>query len=229
MKWKVWLKGLISAAVGAFATGVSLVIVDPMDYNLADPVATKRLLMVCAVNAIIAVAMYLKRSPLPNDNNIGAGAKALLLIFLASSLSLGGCAHVVKLSEREIEDVDKAVQASENFLYDWPMFSGLIRGTISKAVMDAEFPANFGKALNELDEMAKDCKRGDDDIVSCGLEDWTPADYEGDFPYSGNPEAMKRYAAGAHYGIKARMLGQFIWKTLEKYAGDVFKLLPALF
>jgi len=65
-KWKPWVKGMASAAIGAFATGVSLVIIDPLDYNLLDPVAAKRLLMVCIVNAVIAVAMYLKQSPLPN-------------------------------------------------------------------------------------------------------------------------------------------------------------------
>jgi len=64
--WKKWLKGMASAAIGAFATGVSLVIVDPLDYNLTDWVAAKKLLMVCAVSAIVAVAMYLKQSPLPN-------------------------------------------------------------------------------------------------------------------------------------------------------------------
>ena len=68
MNWKLWIKGLASAAIGAFASGVGLVIVSPDDFNLADPVAAKRLLMVCAVNAIIAVAMYLKQSPLPNGN-----------------------------------------------------------------------------------------------------------------------------------------------------------------
>ena len=68
MKWKNWLKGLASAAIGAFATGITLVMVDPMDYNLADPVAAKKLLVVCTVNAIIAAAMYLKQSPLPNGS-----------------------------------------------------------------------------------------------------------------------------------------------------------------
>ena len=68
MNWKLWIKGLASAAIGAFASGVGLVIVSPDDFNLADPVAAKRLLMVCAVNAIIAVAMYLKQSPLPNGD-----------------------------------------------------------------------------------------------------------------------------------------------------------------
>ena len=68
MKWIPWLKGLASAGIGAFAAGVGLVIVDPADFNLADPIAAKRLLMVCAVNAVIAAAMYLKQSPLPNGN-----------------------------------------------------------------------------------------------------------------------------------------------------------------
>lgn len=67
--WKRWLKGMATAAIGAFATGITLVMVDPMDYNLADPVAAKKLLTVCIVSAIIAVAMYLKQSPLPNETS----------------------------------------------------------------------------------------------------------------------------------------------------------------
>lgn len=66
--WRPWLKGLLSAAIGAFATGATLCILDPLDYNLLDPVAAKRLLMVCIVNAVLAIAMYLKQSPLPNGS-----------------------------------------------------------------------------------------------------------------------------------------------------------------
>ena len=63
--WKTWVKGLVSAAISAGSAAVALIIVDPMDYNLADPEAAKRLGVVCAVSAIIAIANYLKQSPLP--------------------------------------------------------------------------------------------------------------------------------------------------------------------
>ena len=68
MNWKLWLKGLASAIIGAFFSAVSLCIVDPLDYNITDWVAAKKLLIVCTVSAIIALAAYLKQSPLPNGS-----------------------------------------------------------------------------------------------------------------------------------------------------------------
>lgn len=63
MTWQSWLKGLISAAIGAAANGVTLIIVDPLNYNLNEGLG--KLGTVCVVSAIVAVAMYLKSSPLP--------------------------------------------------------------------------------------------------------------------------------------------------------------------
>jgi hypothetical protein len=62
-KFKQWLKGLASAVIGAAANGVTLVIVAPESFNLAD--GLPKLLTVMAVSAILAAAMYLKQSPLP--------------------------------------------------------------------------------------------------------------------------------------------------------------------
>lgn len=63
MSLAIWFKGLISAAIGAAANAVTLIIVDPLNYNLKEGIG--KLLTVCAVSAIVAVAMYLKQSPLP--------------------------------------------------------------------------------------------------------------------------------------------------------------------
>lgn len=62
--WRNWLKGLVSAVIGAFANGITVMIVDPTTFNLAEGMGA--VLTVGVVSAIIAAAMYLKQSPLPN-------------------------------------------------------------------------------------------------------------------------------------------------------------------
>ena len=60
----VWLKGLIAAVIGGAANALTMVIVDPLNFNLNEGVGN--LLAVAATSAIVAAAMYLKQSPLPN-------------------------------------------------------------------------------------------------------------------------------------------------------------------
>jgi hypothetical protein len=64
--WKVWLKGLIAAVIGGIANSITLMITDPLNYNLQDPVQRTKLLWFAVVSAIISAALYLKQSPLPN-------------------------------------------------------------------------------------------------------------------------------------------------------------------
>ena len=59
-----WLYGLVSAAIGAAASGVTAGIVAPESFNFSGPGLAK-LGALCGVNALVAVAMYLKSSPLP--------------------------------------------------------------------------------------------------------------------------------------------------------------------
>jgi hypothetical protein len=61
--FKKWTKGLFSAVIGAAANGVTVVIAAPESFNLGD--GLPKLLSVMAVSAILAAAMYLKQSPLP--------------------------------------------------------------------------------------------------------------------------------------------------------------------
>lgn len=61
--WRVWLKGLASAVIGGASTAVTLVIVDPMTFNLETGLS--KLGTVVVVNAIVSAALYLKASPLP--------------------------------------------------------------------------------------------------------------------------------------------------------------------
>jgi len=68
MKWQTWLYSLVSAAIGAAASGVTLVVVAPESFNFSGPGMTK-LGTVCGVNALIAIGTYLKQSPLPPPDN----------------------------------------------------------------------------------------------------------------------------------------------------------------
>jgi len=65
MNWKLWLKGLGSAIIGGAASAVTVTVVDPTNFNLDT--GLQKLGMVALVNAIIAAALYLKQSPLPNS------------------------------------------------------------------------------------------------------------------------------------------------------------------
>lgn len=60
---KTWLKGILSAAIGAAANGVTTVIVAPDTFNIHE--GLPKLGSVMLVSAVVAIAMYLKQSPLP--------------------------------------------------------------------------------------------------------------------------------------------------------------------
>lgn len=63
MNWQTWIRGLASAMIGAAANSVTVVIVAPETFNLAE--GLPKLGSVALVSAIVAAAMYLKQSPLP--------------------------------------------------------------------------------------------------------------------------------------------------------------------
>lgn len=60
----VWLKGLVSAGIGGAATAISTMIAAPETFNLAE--GKYKLASVAGVSALVAVASYLKVSPLPS-------------------------------------------------------------------------------------------------------------------------------------------------------------------
>ena len=62
----VWIKGLVAAIIGGAANAIVLVVVNPLEFNLAD--GLHNLLTVAATSAILAAAAYLKQSPLPGEN-----------------------------------------------------------------------------------------------------------------------------------------------------------------
>jgi len=70
---EVWLKGLLAAAVsgaaGGVLTGLAAVGIDPQHFNLQAGIgATFRIGAAAAlINAVIGVAAYLQKSPLPAE------------------------------------------------------------------------------------------------------------------------------------------------------------------
>lgn len=65
-KWRNWLKGMISAAIGAAANTVTVMIVAPETFNINE--GLHKVFTVAAVSAFVAVCNYLKQSPLPNGD-----------------------------------------------------------------------------------------------------------------------------------------------------------------
>ena len=60
---KQWAKGLLSAIIGGAANSITVMIVDPIAFNLDE--GFHKLTTVTIVSAIVSAAMYLKQSPLP--------------------------------------------------------------------------------------------------------------------------------------------------------------------
>ncbi len=73
-RFHIWLKGIFAAAIsgaaGGILTGFAAVGIDPQHFNLqAGMGATFRIGLAAAlINAVIGVAAYLQKSPLPVDN-----------------------------------------------------------------------------------------------------------------------------------------------------------------
>lgn len=63
--WRVWLKSLISACIGAAAGTVSVAYIDPETFNFTTGIVP--LLKVAGVSATLAAANYLKDNPFPGS------------------------------------------------------------------------------------------------------------------------------------------------------------------
>ncbi len=60
---KTWFKGLLSSAIGGAANAITVMAIDPLQFNFSEGLV--KLATVAGVSAIVSVAMYLKSSPLP--------------------------------------------------------------------------------------------------------------------------------------------------------------------
>lgn len=65
MKTRHWLHGLGAAVIGGGANAVTVIILDPLKFNLQD--GWKNLLTAVVVSSIVSCALYLKQSPLPPE------------------------------------------------------------------------------------------------------------------------------------------------------------------
>lgn len=66
MNWRPWLYGLFSAAIGAMGSAIPLVIIAPATFNFSEGGLAK-LGEACGGSALIAVGLYLKQTPLPQE------------------------------------------------------------------------------------------------------------------------------------------------------------------
>ena len=71
---RIWLRGILAAAIsgasGGVLTGFAAVGIDPQHFNFQAGIgSTMRIgLAAAAINAVIGVAAYLQKSPLPSDS-----------------------------------------------------------------------------------------------------------------------------------------------------------------
>ena len=81
-KVHLWLKGIVAASIsgaaGGMLTGLAAAGIDPQHFNLAAGLGQtiKLALAAALINAVIGVAAYLQKSPLPPN---GAEAKSSVL------------------------------------------------------------------------------------------------------------------------------------------------------
>lgn len=61
--WRTWVRGLAAAVIGGAANAVSMMVVDPQQFNFDEGMPA--LWKVALVSAIVNAAFYLKQSPIP--------------------------------------------------------------------------------------------------------------------------------------------------------------------
>jgi hypothetical protein len=61
----IWIKGLVAAIIGGAANAITVIVVDPINFNLAEGIG--KVAQVATVGAILAAAAYLKQSPIPEE------------------------------------------------------------------------------------------------------------------------------------------------------------------
>lgn len=67
----IWIKGIIAAAIGGASSSITVFIVDPLTFNFAEGLG--KLGTVAGIGALLAVAAYLTKSPIWNDNQQTGG------------------------------------------------------------------------------------------------------------------------------------------------------------
>jgi len=73
MTWQTWVRGLVGAIVGGAANAITIMIVDPQNFNFQS--GGSKLLTFAGVSALISAALFLKQSPIPCDEAKSEEAK----------------------------------------------------------------------------------------------------------------------------------------------------------
>ena len=81
-----WLKGLIAAIIGGAANAVTVIAIDPLQFNLGEGLS--KLGTVALVSAIVNAAMYLKQSPLPGYDQSGRVSPGLMAVMALVCLTV---------------------------------------------------------------------------------------------------------------------------------------------
>lgn len=63
MNWQKWLEGLLSAIIGGAGNSITVMAIDPAQFNFAE--GLPKLATVAGVSALLCMAAYLKEHPIP--------------------------------------------------------------------------------------------------------------------------------------------------------------------
>lgn len=101
MNWKHWIHGLGSAFIGGGANAVTVMIVDPTQFNLEQ--GWQKLLAVFLVSAFLSACFYLKQSPLPPESSNSSTPSALIKVAVLGLFLFGaqGCSTVQNFETSE--------------------------------------------------------------------------------------------------------------------------------
>jgi len=65
---KSWFRGIIATTINGFASGVVLLVADPVAFNFNE--GFRKLLATSCIFALIGLANFLKQHPLPDDADV---------------------------------------------------------------------------------------------------------------------------------------------------------------
>lgn len=105
MNWKSWLKGLVAAIVNGIASGIVLLVADPVNYNVEQ---WPKLLTVSGLLGLLGAANYLKQAPLPDDDAPPVNPTRFATLLLIGALltfggvSAAGCAAKTPLAKAQV-------------------------------------------------------------------------------------------------------------------------------
>lgn len=87
---RLYIHGAVAAAIAGGANAVTLIIVDPLKFNLLDWAGTRSLIVAVAVSAIVGFAGYVKAHPLPDPTKDVDAARTAQIQIAAVNAAMSG-------------------------------------------------------------------------------------------------------------------------------------------